>query len=103
QDCWLHSSLERSSARNRPSLSLPPVARKRVPAMMHRTTASFACVAVLACAWPSPAWAKPAHKKALADYFGPFLAKKLNDCQTCHLPDKTGDEDDKPHNPFGIR
>lgn len=50
--------------------------------------------------------ARPAHKKALADYLGPFLAKKLDDCRTCHLPDKPGaavDEDDKPHNAFGVR
>jgi hypothetical protein len=42
----------------------------------------------------------------LADYFGPFLAKKLNDCQTCHLPDKPGADPlvaGKPHNPFGAR
>ena len=36
----------------------------------------------------SSAFARPPHKKALADYFGPFFAKKLNDCRTCHLPDK---------------
>jgi hypothetical protein len=50
--------------------------------------------------------ARPPHKKALAEYFGPFLAKKLNDCQTCHLPDKPGVDPlaaGKPHNPFGAR
>src|SRR4051812_871182 len=50
--------------------------------------------------------ARPAHKQALADYFGPFLAKKLNACTTCHLPDKPGDQaegSEKPHNPFGAR
>jgi Protein of unknown function (DUF1553)/Protein of unknown function (DUF1549) len=51
--------------------------------------------------------ARPAHKRALADYFGPFLAKDLNDCRTCHLPDRpdaTKDDDsEKPHNPFGTR
>jgi len=36
----------------------------------------------------SLALARPPHKRALVDYFGPFLAKKLNDCRTCHLPDK---------------
>src|SRR4051794_586142 len=52
------------------------------------------------------ATARPAHKQALAEYFGPFLAKKLNDCRTCHLPDgpdaKPGDTE-KPHNVFGAR
>jgi hypothetical protein len=54
----------------------------------------------------SSAVARPPHKKALADYFGPFLAKKLNDCQTCHLPDKPGVDSvtaGKPHNSFGAR
>src|SRR5262245_54390793 len=55
---------------------------------------------------PSALPARPAHKQALASYFGPFLAKKLNDCRTCHLPDppgKAGDGEEKPHNPFGAR
>jgi hypothetical protein len=50
--------------------------------------------------------ARPAHKRALADFFGPLLPKKLNDCRTCHLPDRPGDQakdDEKPHNPFGAR
>ena len=52
--------------------------------------------------------ARPAHKRALADYFGPMLPKKLNDCRTCHLPDPPGTTADqlaseKPHNPFGAR
>ena len=53
--------------------------------------------------------ARPAHKKALADYLGPFLATKLNDCRTCHLPDPSDRkadpvaENEKPHNPFGQR
>jgi hypothetical protein len=52
--------------------------------------------------------ARPVHKQALADYFGPFLAKNLNDCRTCHLPDPPGQnhdglESEKPHNPFGAR
>jgi hypothetical protein len=52
-----------------------------------------------------PAQAKPVHKKTLAEYFGPFLPRHLNDCRCCHLPDgekKEGDEE-KPHNPFGHR
>src|SRR6266446_1227759 len=54
----------------------------------------------------SLALARPPHKRALADYFGPFLAKKLNDCRTCHLPDRPGakpEEGEKPHNAFGAR
>ncbi len=55
---------------------------------------------------PASLHARPAHKRALADYFGPFLAKKLNDCRTCHLPDQPGakaDEGEKAHNAFGAR
>jgi len=51
--------------------------------------------------------ARPAHKQALAQYFGTFLPKKLNDCRTCHLPDpadrKADDDAEKPHNAFGAR
>src|SRR5262245_48132552 len=49
--------------------------------------------------------AKPAHKKALAEFFGPALAAKLNDCHTCHLPDVpvAPESSDKPHNLFGKR
>src|SRR5262245_36878826 len=74
--------------------------------MISRIFSSACRIGLPALAWlllASPVWAKPAHKKALADYFGPFLAKKLNDCRTCHLPDQPGQEDDKPHNPFGAR
>jgi hypothetical protein len=66
--------------------------------------AAFALTATLL--GPSPALARPAHRRALADYFGPFLAKKLNDCKTCHLPDPPGKaaaDGEKPHNPFGAR
>src|SRR5262245_60786440 len=74
---------------------------------MRRATwwvAAFALGAFLL--GPSPAQARPAHRRALADYFGPFLAKKLNDCKTCHLPDppgKTAADGEKPHNAFGAR
>lgn len=52
----------------------------------------------------SSSQAKPAHKKALSDYFGPQLAAQLNDCRTCHLTDSTqSSEKAKPHNAFGIR
>jgi hypothetical protein len=56
--------------------------------------------------YPPMAWSRPPHKRALAEYLGPFLAKKLNDCQTCHLPDKPGLDAavaGKPHNSFGAR
>src|SRR5262249_2204401 len=57
---------------------------------------------------PLAGQARPPHKLALAQYFGPFLPKKLNDCRTCHLPDKTDkpaiEQDyEKPHNAFGAR
>jgi hypothetical protein len=51
--------------------------------------------------------ARPPHKQALADHFGPFLNKKLHDCRTCHVPEAPGPNDslgeNKPHNPFGRR
>lgn len=48
--------------------------------------------------------ARPAYKKALADFLGLPTASKLNDCRSCHLPTKPGqDEADRPHNPFGVR
>jgi hypothetical protein len=57
---------------------------------------------------PSSILGRPAHKKALAEFFGPFLAKRLNDCRTCHLPDPSGAAvnafpQSKPHNSFGAR
>lgn len=71
--------------------------------MLHRTSLVAGICFVL---FVSPVWARPAHKKALADGFGPFLTLKLNHCQTCHLPAKPGEadnDDDKPHNAFGAR
>jgi hypothetical protein len=49
--------------------------------------------------------ARPPYKKAVADHFGPFLSKGLNDCRLCHLPEKQGakEEDEKEHNDFGAR
>jgi len=53
---------------------------------------------------PVPALAKPAHKRALVDYFGAALPVKLQSCNTCHLPDQSESaEGDKPHNRFGAR
>jgi hypothetical protein len=74
--------------------------------MLRRTIAFLITFVLLA---GSAAHARPAHKKALADHFGPFLARKLIDCRTCHLPGDPNDPDaglataDKPHNPFGAR
>jgi hypothetical protein len=53
---------------------------------------------------PALAYAKPAHKQALIDFFGPALPKNLHDCRTCHLPDQPGaEEGSKLHNVFGLR
>jgi hypothetical protein len=62
---------------------------------------SAACLSTIGL----PALARPPHKKALADYLGPGLARRLNDCRTCHLPlDEGADsEEARPHNPFGKR
>ncbi|MCI0682090.1 MAG: DUF1549 and DUF1553 domain-containing protein [Gemmataceae bacterium] len=69
------------------------------------TRVVVAALVALGCA-ASAVHARPAHKHALAQYFGSFLPKKLNDCRTCHLPDppgKTNEDEDKPHNSFGAR
>jgi hypothetical protein len=61
-------------------------------------------VALAEMLFPAGLFAKPAHKKALIDLFGPALPKNLHDCRTCHLPDQPGaDKDTKPHNVFGAR
>src|SRR5690349_17259981 len=65
------------------------------------TTALVTLLCLLA---GSHAHARPPHRKALADYLGSHLAKKLNDCRTCHVPETAdSDPDDKPHNAFGRR
>jgi hypothetical protein len=52
----------------------------------------------------SSALAKPAHKQALADYFGPALPKHLNSCLTCHVSaEPPAEGSDMPHNSFGAR
>ena len=54
-------------------------------------------IVAIAAAWlvltALPAQARPPHKKALADYLGPGLARKLNDCRTCHLVPEPGADD----------
>jgi Protein of unknown function (DUF1553)/Protein of unknown function (DUF1549) len=48
--------------------------------------------------------AKPAHKRALIEYFGAALPANLQACTTCHLPDRPDAADgEKPHNRFGAR
>jgi Protein of unknown function (DUF1553)/Protein of unknown function (DUF1549) len=68
-----------------------------------RVAPCFGSALFVAALLAAEAPAKPTHKLALADYFGPFLAKKLNDCRTCHLPDTDDDESEKPHNAFGAK
>ena len=84
--------------------SIPPVCPPRIADVTIKLR--FFLLAIIAlCLSAAPALARPAHKQALAEYFGPYLPKKLNDCRTCHLPDPPGykDGDDKPHNVFGAR
>jgi hypothetical protein len=74
-----------------------------MPAMPVRLFA-----AALALLWSSSVvLATPQNRKTFAEHFGPFLAKKLNDCRLCHLPEKPGvvpgEETDRPHNSFGER
>src|SRR5438128_1204932 len=73
-----------------------------------RREALLFSMALLAClAAPFAAQSRPPHKRALADYLGPYFSAKLNDCRTCHVPDQ-GEAgpfvaEQKPHNPFGAR
>jgi hypothetical protein len=61
-------------------------------------------LALALCVTVAPVAAKPAHKRAMIDYFGPALPAKLHSCTTCHLPDKPdAAEGEKPHNAFGAR
>ena len=48
----------------------------------------FSAIAILLTT--APGYARPAHKQSLAQYFGPFLPKKLNDCVTCHVSEPPG-------------
>ncbi|MEO6810548.1 MAG: DUF1549 and DUF1553 domain-containing protein [Isosphaeraceae bacterium] len=67
---------------------------------MWRKAAIFTAVLMF---FGTAAHGRPPHKKAMADYFGPRLAPKLNDCRTCHIADELDDPETKPHNPFGKR
>src|SRR5262249_4174358 len=65
-----------------------------------------AAIVALQATW---ATARPAHRRALADFIGPSFAAKLNDCRTCHQPQSPEEATDalelgvKPHNAFGKR
>ncbi|HEY2952247.1 MAG TPA: DUF1549 and DUF1553 domain-containing protein [Verrucomicrobiae bacterium] len=55
---------------------------------------------------PSASHATPVNKAALDNYYGPFLARTLNACTTCHLlsANKAPENlDEFPHNSFGAR
>lgn len=76
--------------------------------MMRRRIFSLFLLTVLAgCLAPGMLQARPPYKKALADWLKLPVASKLNDCRTCHLPEKPGNdpslESDRPHNLFGAR
>jgi hypothetical protein len=47
-------------------------------------------------------YARPAHKKAMAEYFGTLLPARLNACTTCHLATRPTEENHE-HNAFGKR
>ena len=70
----------------------------------QRLLFSLTVLVVVVLAPSAPA--RPPYKKALADFIGPGLSVKLNDCTACHLPDPPGKDPldkDKPHNAFGAR
>ncbi len=72
--------------------------------LIHLGFLALPFVVLAALSLPPGLLAKPAHKKALVDFFGSALPKNLHDCRTCHLPDQPGaDADVKPHNVFGAR
>ena len=56
---------------------------------------------------PAGLQARPPYKKALVAWLKLPPASRLNDCRTCHLPEKPGSdptvESERPHNPFGAR
>jgi hypothetical protein len=71
---------------------------------IHMKFPALPTLGLAALLLPAGLHAKPAHKKALVDFFGPALSKNLHDCRTCHLPDSPdADEGTKPHNLFGVR
>ena len=73
--------------------------------MKHRRLGVVVVITACLGTTALPRIARPPHKKALADYLGPGMARKLNDCRTCHVPADEGADalDARPHNPFGKR
>jgi hypothetical protein len=75
-----------------------------MPRRIHFLFRSLPSAFLVALILPVIVSAKPAHKQALIDFFGPALPKNLHDCRTCHLPDSPdAEEGTKPHNVFGAR
>jgi hypothetical protein len=75
-----------------------------MPRRIHLLLRSLPSALLVAMVLPAFVYAKPAHKQALIDFFGPALPKNLHDCRTCHLPDQPdAEEGTKPHNAFGAR
>src|SRR5262249_556900 len=72
--------------------------------MAHRTVTRLIglSLAIGCMVTGTPTQARPAHKQAMADYFGAYLPAKLNACTTCHVAAKPTDEDHE-HNAFGKR
>jgi hypothetical protein len=87
-------------------MSIPALIRPtaRSLAMQSRLGLLLAILLLVA----APLSARPPHKKALADHFGPLLPLPLIDCRTCHEPAPPASPpdalvEDRPHNPFGAR
>ncbi len=70
-----------------------------------RITSARALALAIAALLVPAAMARPPHRKALADYIGSGMARKLNDCRVCHVAPEPGadDPEDRPHNAFGRR
>src|SRR5215203_6086947 len=55
---------------------------------------------------PWGGWATPANRAAFSQHYDRFLARKLNQCTTCHQPsarENPATLDEFPHNPFGAQ
>ena len=86
-------------------VDIETIDRTREPSEPRRMVRHLFVLAALLLL-PGVGLARPAYKRALADYLGPFLPKHLNACTLCHLPETPGVEQDnegKPHNVFGAR
>src|SRR5262245_43724265 len=71
----------RGNSEQSPPAELPNPCPTRMPAMMRTSRRVTALAVLCGCffAGAPSASARPPHKQALADYFGPYLAAKLND------------------------